>query len=166
MAIAVNLPLLSPAAKARKPLWKNMGFQIIVAMILGAAVGFVFPDVAVQLKILGDIFLWLIKTAVAPLVFLCVVIGVVSAGDIKRVGKVGSSRCSISRSSPRSRWRSACWRGNLLGVGTGMGGATAAAARSRRQSARAALDARLHPEHLAGQFRRRVRDAANCCRCS
>ena len=56
-------------------------------MILGAAVGFLFPSLAIELEILGDIFLRLIKTAVAPLVFLCVAAGIVSAGDFKRVGK-------------------------------------------------------------------------------
>ena len=34
-------PQASPGAGAKKPLWKNLGFQIIVAMILGAAVGFI-----------------------------------------------------------------------------------------------------------------------------
>ena len=77
------------APKAKKPLWQGLGFQIVVAMILGAAVSLLFPSFASQLKILGDIFLRLIKTAVAPLVFLCVTIGIVSAGDFKRVGKVG-----------------------------------------------------------------------------
>jgi aerobic C4-dicarboxylate transport protein len=65
-----STPALStaPPPKAKKALWKSLGFQIVVAMVLGAAVGFLFPAFATQLKILGDIFLRLIKTAVAPLV--------------------------------------------------------------------------------------------------
>lgn len=74
---------------APKPLWKGLGFQVLVAMVLGVAVGLVWPEFGASLKILGDIFLRLIKTAVAPLVFLTVVAGIAAAGDFKRVGKVG-----------------------------------------------------------------------------
>jgi len=73
----------------KKALWRNLGFQVAVSMILGILVGVLWPEFGASLKILGDIFLRLIKTAVAPLVFLTVVIGIVAAGDIKRVGKVG-----------------------------------------------------------------------------
>ena len=81
------------AAKAgvqtKPPLWTNLGFQVAVSMVLGIGVGLIWPDFAASLKILGDIFLRLIKTAVAPLVFLTVAAGIAAAGDIKRVGKVG-----------------------------------------------------------------------------
>ncbi|WP_027531730.1 cation:dicarboxylate symporter family transporter [Bradyrhizobium sp. WSM3983] len=70
-------------------LWTNLGFQVAVSMVLGIAVGLIWPEFASSLKILGDIFLRLIKTAVAPLVFLTVAVGVMAAGDIRRVGKVG-----------------------------------------------------------------------------
>ena len=88
-AASLGLQTSAPAPTSKNPLWKNLGFQVIIAMILGAAVGFLFPSWAIELKVLGDIFLRLIKTAVAPLVFLCVAAGIVSAGDFKRVGKVG-----------------------------------------------------------------------------
>lgn len=127
MATPIHTPPPSPGAKTRKPLWKNMGFQIIVAMILGAAVGFAFPDVAVQLKILGDIFLRLIKTAVAPLVFLCVAIGVVSAGDIKRVGKVGLVAMLYFEFVSSVALAVGLLAANLLQVGQGMGAAVTAA---------------------------------------
>ena len=78
------------AAPTRKrPAWRNLGAQILLAMVLGIAVGLLAPSVALQCKILGDIFLRLIRTAIAPLVFLCVAAGIVSAGDFRRVGKLG-----------------------------------------------------------------------------
>jgi len=77
----------SPVSK--KSIWSNLGIQVFVAMVLGAGVGFLFPEAATQLKILGDIFLRLVKTAVAPLVFLTVTLGIVSSGDLKRVGRIG-----------------------------------------------------------------------------
>lgn len=81
-------PELSTPPK-KKALWKGLGFQIVVSMILGILVGFIWPEFATSLKILGDIFLRLIKSAVAPLIFLTVALGIGSTGDIKQVGKVG-----------------------------------------------------------------------------
>jgi aerobic C4-dicarboxylate transport protein len=63
--------------------------QVLVSLILGVAVGFAFPAFATKLKLLGDIFLSLIKAGVAPLVFLTIVHGIASAGDIKSAGRVG-----------------------------------------------------------------------------
>ena len=64
------------APKAKKPLWQGLGFQIVVAMILGAAVGLLFPSFASQLKILGDIFLRLIKSLIVPLVASTLIVGI------------------------------------------------------------------------------------------
>lgn len=124
-----STPVLStaPPPKAKKALWKSLGFQIVVAMVLGAAVGFLFPAFATQLKILGDIFLRLIKTAVAPLVFLCVAIGIVSAGDFKRVGKVGLVAMLYFEIVSSIALAFGLVAGNVLGVGKGMGATVAAA---------------------------------------
>ncbi|APT60398.1 sodium:dicarboxylate symporter (plasmid) [Roseomonas gilardii] len=115
-----------PTAAARKPIWQGLGFQIILAMVLGVAVGFLFPSVAVQLKILGDIFLRLIKTAVAPLVFLCVAVGIVSAGDFKRIGKVGLVAMLYFEIVSTLALAFGLLAGNLLGVGHGMAPETGA----------------------------------------
>ncbi|SEP48069.1 aerobic C4-dicarboxylate transport protein [Methylobacterium sp. ap11] len=119
-------PPPSSAARPRPSIWKNLGFQIIVAMVLGAAVGFLFPSFAAQLKVLGDIFLRLIKTAVAPLVFLCVVVGVTSAGDFKRVGKVGLIAMLYFEIVSTLALAVGLLAGNLLGVGQGMAETTKA----------------------------------------
>ena len=75
----------------KKAFWKGLGFQIAISMILGIIVGFVWPELSDSLKILGDIFLRLVKSAVAPLIFLTVALGIGATGDIKKVGKVGLS---------------------------------------------------------------------------
>ena len=77
---------VSPRKRAS---WRGLGAQILLAMVLGIALGILAPSVAIQCKILGDIFLRLIRTAIAPLVFLCVAAGIVAAGDFRRVGKLG-----------------------------------------------------------------------------
>ncbi|MET7244517.1 C4-dicarboxylate transporter DctA [Methylobacterium sp. EM32] len=63
--------------------------QVVIALILGVVVGIVWPGFAVALKPLGDGFIKLIKMAIAPLVFGVVVHGIVGAGDLRKVGRVG-----------------------------------------------------------------------------
>ncbi len=62
---------------------------IFVAMVAGAELGFDKPDVAVQLHVLSDIFLRLIKTIVAPLILATLVVGIAGHGDLKGVGRMG-----------------------------------------------------------------------------
>jgi aerobic C4-dicarboxylate transport protein len=77
------------ARAAKRPFWTGLGVRVGVGMVLGVVVGLLWPDLGLWLKVLGDIFLRLIKTVVAPLVFLTVVLGIAAAGDFKRIGKVG-----------------------------------------------------------------------------
>ncbi|MGX7741443.1 dicarboxylate/amino acid:cation symporter [Rhodopseudomonas parapalustris] len=63
--------------------------QVVAALVLGVVVGALWPEVGVALKPLGDLFIKLIKFAIAPLVFGVVVHGIVGAGDLKKVGRVG-----------------------------------------------------------------------------
>ncbi|MGJ5221846.1 cation:dicarboxylate symporter family transporter, partial [Bradyrhizobium oligotrophicum] len=133
--------------------------QVVIAMILGALVGLLFPSFAAQLKILGDIFLRLIKTAVAPLVFLCVVIGVVSAGDFKRIGKVGLVAMLYFEIVSSIALAFGLVAGNLLGIGQGMS-ATTAASGVKPPSAAGAPHSTLEfilnifPDNFVGAFAR------------
>jgi proton glutamate symport protein len=69
---------------------------VIIAMVLGAVVGFCFPEGAgahafraTQLQFLSNVFLRMIKSLIAPLIFGTLVAGIASHGDdIKRVGKL------------------------------------------------------------------------------
>jgi proton glutamate symport protein len=62
---------------------------IFVAMIAGAEVGFDSPSTAASLRVFSDIFLRLIKTIVAPLIFATLVTGIAGHGDLKGVGRIG-----------------------------------------------------------------------------
>jgi len=62
---------------------------VIVAVVLGIAVGLAFPDFAVQLKPIGTAFVALIKMMIQPVIFCTIVIGVGSVASAARVGKVG-----------------------------------------------------------------------------
>jgi len=63
--------------------------QVMLALVVGVILGFLWPDFAVKLKPLGDGFIKLIKMIIPVLVFCVVVHGIAGAGDLKRVGRVG-----------------------------------------------------------------------------
>ncbi|AIR87787.1 cation:dicarboxylate symporter family transporter [Pseudomonas cremoricolorata] len=123
------------SSTTKKPLYKDLTFQVLAAMLLGIAFGFIAPEVAASFKILGDIFLKLIKTAVAPLVFFTVVHGIASAGDIKRVGKVGWRALVYFEVLSTAALALGLLWGNLIGIGSGMHGAHASSAASAAASA-------------------------------
>ncbi|MDP3656543.1 MAG: dicarboxylate/amino acid:cation symporter [Brevundimonas sp.] len=66
-------------------LWK----RILAALVLGAIVGLIWGEGAVQIKWIGDLFVRLIQMVVIPLVFLTIVSGVVSLQDPRRLGSLG-----------------------------------------------------------------------------
>ncbi|WP_040736797.1 dicarboxylate/amino acid:cation symporter [Paenibacillus alvei] len=68
---------------------KNMTVQVLFAILLGVLFGQFFPKYAVELKVLGDIFIKLIKMVIAPIIFFTVVHGIASMGDMKKVGRIG-----------------------------------------------------------------------------
>jgi aerobic C4-dicarboxylate transport protein len=63
--------------------------RVVIALVIGVALGAFFPHFAESLKPLGDGFLKLIKMVIGPIVFCVVVSGMANAGDLKKVGRVG-----------------------------------------------------------------------------
>lgn len=70
-------------------LLKNLTVQVVIAIILGIVVGFIWPSTGADLKILADLFIKLIKMLIAPIIFLTVVVGIGSMTDMKKVGRIG-----------------------------------------------------------------------------
>ena len=62
---------------------------IVVAMLIGAALGHDWPSLAVNLRVVAQIFLRLIKTIIAPLLFATLVSGIAAHSDLKKVGRMG-----------------------------------------------------------------------------
>ncbi len=79
-----------PAAPTRKPWYRILYVQVLIAVTLGILVGWQFPDFAKSLKPLGDGFIKLIKMLIAPIIFCTVVHGVASMKDLKKLGRVGA----------------------------------------------------------------------------
>ncbi|MGG9962208.1 dicarboxylate/amino acid:cation symporter [Ferruginibacter sp. SUN106] len=68
---------------------KNLYVQVLIAIAVGVAIGHFYPDLAVQLKPLGDAFIKLIKMMIAPVIFCTIVTGIANMQDTKKVGRVG-----------------------------------------------------------------------------
>jgi len=67
----------------------SLYLQVLVAVALGALLGFLNPSLGAAMKPLGDGFIKLVKMLIAPIVFATVVTGIAKMGDLKRVGRIG-----------------------------------------------------------------------------
>ncbi|MDN3679902.1 dicarboxylate/amino acid:cation symporter [Vibrio tapetis subsp. quintayensis] len=72
-----------------KSLMSNIGFQVVVAMIVGTIVGAMMGDSATMFAPLGTIFIALIKMLVIPLVAVALISGAAGLGNSTNAGKVG-----------------------------------------------------------------------------
>lgn len=67
----------------------GLSSQILIGLVLGALVGYLFPDFGDKLKPFGDAFLRMIKMIVVPLIFSTLVMGIAGTGDFKKLGRLG-----------------------------------------------------------------------------
>ena len=88
---AVVPPTAPPPAPPRviRQLAGNLTVRVLVAITFGVVLGILAPDTAKAMKPLGDIFVNLVKMVIGPIVFLTIVTGIASLGDLKKVGRVG-----------------------------------------------------------------------------
>lgn len=63
--------------------------MIFIGMLVGLLIGWLFPDVGVTLRPLSTIFIRLIKSLIAPLIFATLVVGIAGHANIKQVGRMG-----------------------------------------------------------------------------
>jgi len=68
---------------------RSLTTWILVAMIVGAEIGHDLPAVATELRIFSLIFLRLIKTIIAPLIFATLVVGIAGHSNLRQVGRMG-----------------------------------------------------------------------------
>src|SRR5690349_9695007 len=74
---------------AGKKLYQSLYLQVIVAILIGVALGYFAPATGEAMKPLGDGFIKLIKMLIAPIIFCTVVVGIAGMEDMKKVGKTG-----------------------------------------------------------------------------
>src|SRR6516165_3579047 len=68
---------------------KSLTIWILVAMVAGAEIGNDWPGVALNLRLLSLIFLNLIRTIIAPLLFSTLVVGIAGHSNLRQVGRMG-----------------------------------------------------------------------------
>ncbi|MCC4620736.1 dicarboxylate/amino acid:cation symporter [Xanthomonas cassavae CFBP 4642] len=73
---------------ASVPFYRQLYFQVVVAIVLGALLGHFEPAFAESLKPLGDAFIKLVKMIIAPVIFLTIVTGIAGMTHLKTVGRV------------------------------------------------------------------------------
>ncbi|RAP59246.1 dicarboxylate/amino acid:cation symporter [Oleiagrimonas sp. MCCC 1A03011] len=72
----------------RRPLYRQLYVQVLVAIFLGAVLGHFWPLLGESLKPLGDAFIKLVKMIIAPVIFLTVVNGIAGMASLRSVGRV------------------------------------------------------------------------------
>ncbi len=68
---------------------KSLTSWILISMVVGAEIGNDFPDFGIKLQVLSKVFLKMIKTIIAPLLFGTLVVGIAGHSDLKQVGRMG-----------------------------------------------------------------------------
>jgi len=70
-------------------LLKVLYVQVLIGIALGILLGALWPEFGASAKVLGDVFVKLIKLVIAPIVFCTVAAGIAHMSDLKKVGRVG-----------------------------------------------------------------------------
>ena len=150
-------PIAQPAAK---PWYKVLYVQVLIAIVLGAIVGWLWPAVATNdwIKALGDGFIKLIKMVIAPIIFCTVVSGVAHIQDAKKVGRIGVKALVYFEVVSTFALVIGLIIGNLVRPGAGFGSGAAneaAVANYAKQAAgQKSVDFVLHiiPDTVVGAF--------------
>lgn len=77
-------------AQRIKELGSTLYIQVIIGLTAGVLLGHFYPDIGVELKPLGDLFIKMIRMVLAPIIFASVVVGIARMGSIKETGRVGA----------------------------------------------------------------------------
>ncbi|MBB4101328.1 dicarboxylate/amino acid:cation symporter [Sphingomonas kyeonggiensis] len=87
--IIQSIPDGQPIA-ARKPFYRHLYFQVLVAIALGVTIGHFWPATGEAFKPLGEGFIKLVKMVIAPVIFLTVVSGIAGMRELGSVGRVAA----------------------------------------------------------------------------
>ena len=74
--------------KKPQPWYVQLWFQVLVAMVVGIALGHLYPNMGAQMQPLGDAFIKAIRVLIAPIIFCTVVHGISSMANMAKVGRV------------------------------------------------------------------------------
>src|SRR5207248_2182624 len=122
--------LAAAPVRPAKPWYKILYLQVLIAILLGIVVGWLWPHLATNdwIKALGDGFIKLIKMVIAPIIFCTVVSGISHIQDARKVGRVGVKALVYFEVVSSFALILGLVVGNLVQVGHGLGAKPDAAA--------------------------------------
>jgi len=87
----MNKTQIAKQATQKRPWYRpSLTTQILLGLVLGGVLGYISPKWGNNVYFLRDIFLNLIKSIIAPLIFSTLVVGIAGGGDLKQVGRMGA----------------------------------------------------------------------------
>jgi aerobic C4-dicarboxylate transport protein len=110
----------------RRRLASQLWFWVVIGIGAGVAFGFAAPDAAKEAKWLADAFLQLVKTITAPVIFLTVVIGIASLGDMAKAGGLAARALGYFFAATVVALGLGLLAGNLIKPGAGFAAAPSA----------------------------------------
>jgi aerobic C4-dicarboxylate transport protein len=147
--------------RAAKPWYKILYLQVLIAILLGVLIGWLWPGVATNdwIKALGDGFIKLIKMLIAPIIFCTVVSGIAHIQDARKVGRVGIKALVYFEIVSSFALMLGLVMGNLIQVGHGLAAKPDAAAVAnyvKQAEAQKSVDFVLNiiPDTVVGAFAR------------
>ena len=157
--IATEIPAPVPA-RAAKPWYRVLYVQVLIAIVLGALMGWLWPSLATNewIKALGDGFIKLIKMVIAPIIFCTVVSGISHIQDAKKVGRIGIKALVYFEIVSTFALMIGLIIGNVVRPGAGFGSAAAntqaVATYAKQAESQRTVDLFLHiiPDTVVGAF--------------
>src|SRR5436190_54355 len=151
----------TPAARptTSKPWYRVLYIQVLTAIVLGALIGWLFPDFVKNdwIKAMGDGFVKLIKMVIAPIIFCTVVSGIAHISEVRKVGRVAVKALVYFEIVSTFALVLGLIVGNVLHPGAGFSGkadAGAVASYAKQASEMKSVDFVLHiiPDSVVGAF--------------
>ena len=68
---------------------KVLYIQVLIGIVLGVLTGYLYPSFSSAAQMISETFINMIRMVIAPVIFFNIVIGIASAGDLKKAGRIG-----------------------------------------------------------------------------
>jgi len=153
------MSVTNAAAPQKKPFYRILYVQVLAAIVVGAIVGWLFPEFAKNdwIKAMGDGFVKLIKMLIAPIIFCTVVSGIAHISEVKKVGRVAVKALIYFEVVSTFALALGLIVANVLHPGAGFQGqsnAAAVAGFAKQASEMKSIDFVLHiiPDTVVGAF--------------
>src|SRR5688572_8180166 len=89
MTHAADPAITGASAPARKPWYRQLYVQVLIAIVIGIFVGWRWPDLGEAMQPIGTTFIAAMKMLIGPIVFLTIIGGIAGVADLKKVGMTG-----------------------------------------------------------------------------